>query len=63
MDGMWINRADRRQPAFELVDLETLVPDDHRVRSIWSLVEVPSCRRSGSTVPRMSTSVSLGGGS
>jgi transposase len=39
MDGMRVNRADRRQPAFELVDLEALVPDDHRVRSIWSFVE------------------------
>jgi len=36
---MRVNRADRRQPAFELVDLETLVPDDHRVRSVWSFVE------------------------
>jgi len=39
MDSMRINQADRRQPAFELVDLEALVPDDHRVRSIWSFVE------------------------
>jgi transposase len=39
MDGLRINRAERRQPAFELVDLEALVPDDHRVRSIWSFVE------------------------
>lgn len=39
MDQMRVNRADRRQPAFELVDLETLVPDDHRVRSVWSFVE------------------------
>jgi transposase len=39
MDGMRVNRADRRQPAFELVDLEALVPEDHRVRSIWSFVE------------------------
>jgi transposase len=39
MDNKRINRADRRQPAFELVDLEALVPDDHRVRSIWSFVE------------------------
>jgi transposase len=39
MNGMRVNRADRRQPAFELVDLEVLVPDDHRVRSIWAFVE------------------------
>jgi transposase len=39
MSDMRVNRADRRQPGFELVDLETLVADDHRVRSVWSFVE------------------------
>jgi hypothetical protein len=38
MGGMRLNRADRRQPAFKVVDLEALVPDDHRVRSIRSFV-------------------------
>src|ERR1700719_2086650 len=39
MNDMRLNRADRRQAGFELVDLEALVPDDYRVRSIWSFVE------------------------
>ena len=34
-----INRAERRQAGFELVDLESLVVDDHPVRAIWSFVE------------------------
>jgi transposase len=34
-----IRRAERRQAGFELVDLESLVVDDHRVRAVWSFVE------------------------
>jgi transposase len=34
-----LRRADRRQPGFEVVDLESLVVEDHPVRSIWSFVE------------------------
>ena len=34
-----IRRAERRQIGFELVDLESLVVDDHRVRAVWSFVE------------------------
>lgn len=34
-----VNRADRRQVGLEVVDLETLVPEDHRVRAVWSFVE------------------------
>jgi transposase len=39
MDDVRVNRADRRQPAFEMVDLERLVPLDHRVRDVWAFVE------------------------
>jgi transposase len=38
MSDIRINRADRRQPAFELVDLDALVPHDHRVRNVWAFV-------------------------
>lgn len=38
MDEVRIRRADRRQPGLELVDLESLVPDDHRVRAVWWFV-------------------------
>jgi transposase len=34
-----VNRADRRQPAFEMVDIDRLVPEDHRVRAVWAFVE------------------------
>lgn len=39
MEEARVNRADRRQPAFEIVDLERLVPEDHRVRAVWGFVE------------------------
>jgi len=39
MDDVRVNRADRRQPAFEMVDLDRLVPEDHRVRDVWAFVE------------------------
>ncbi len=34
-----IRQAERRQPGFELVDLESLVVEDHPVRAVWSYVE------------------------
>jgi transposase len=34
-----IRRAERRQTGFELVDLESLVVEDHPVRAVWSFVE------------------------
>lgn len=34
-----IRQAERRQTSFELVDLESLVIDDHPVRAVWSFVE------------------------
>ncbi len=34
-----IRRAERRQTGFELVNLESLVVDDHPVRAVWSFVE------------------------
>ena len=34
-----IRRAERDQPGFEIVDLESLVVDDHPVRAVWSYVE------------------------
>jgi transposase len=34
-----IRQAERRQTSFELVDLESLVVDDHPVRAVWSFVE------------------------
>jgi transposase len=39
MEDVRVNRADRRQPAFELVDMERLVPEEHRVRAVWAFVE------------------------
>jgi transposase len=38
MSDIRINRADRRQPTFEMVDLDALVPHDHRVRDVWAFV-------------------------
>lgn len=34
-----IRQAERMQTSFELVDLESLVIDDHPVRAVWSFVE------------------------
>jgi transposase len=34
-----IRQAERRQIGFELVDLDSLVVDDHPVRTVWSFVE------------------------
>jgi transposase len=34
-----IRQAERGQPGFELVDLESLVAEDHPVRAVWSFVE------------------------
>ena len=34
-----IRQAERRQPGFELVDLESLVVEDHPVRAVWCFVE------------------------
>jgi transposase len=34
-----IRQAERRQAGFELVDLESLVVEDHPVRAVWSFVE------------------------
>lgn len=34
-----IRQAERRQAGFELVDLESLVVDEHPVRAVWSFVE------------------------
>jgi transposase len=34
-----IREAQRGQPGFELVDLESLIVDDHPVRAVWSFVE------------------------
>ncbi|MDI4235887.1 transposase [Bradyrhizobium sp. Arg237L] len=34
-----IRQAERSQPGFELVDLESLVVDEHPVRAVWSFVE------------------------
>src|ERR1035441_6760854 len=39
MDDVRVNRADRRQPSFELVDVDRLVPEDHRARAVWGFVE------------------------
>ena len=39
MDDVRVNRADRRQPALEIVDIERQVPEDHRVRDVWAFVE------------------------
>ena len=37
--GVRIREAERGQPGFELVDLESLAVDDHPVRAVWSFVE------------------------
>jgi transposase len=34
-----IRQAERNQTGFELIDLESLVVDDHPVRAVWSFVE------------------------
>jgi transposase len=34
-----LRQAERRQAGFELVELESLVVDDHPVRAVWSFVE------------------------
>jgi hypothetical protein len=34
-----IRQAERSQAGFEVVDLESLVVDDHTVRAVWSFVE------------------------
>src|ERR1700680_3365677 len=39
MMGYRIREAKRGQPGFEVVDLESLVVDDHPVRAVWSFVE------------------------
>jgi transposase len=39
MSDVRVRRADRRQPGFELVDLESLVVEDHPARAVWSFVE------------------------
>lgn len=39
MNDIRMNRPDRRQPSFEMVDLERLVAEDHRVRDVWAFVE------------------------
>lgn len=39
MDDVRVTRADRRQPGFEMVDLDRLVDEDHRVREVWAFVE------------------------
>jgi transposase len=37
-DDVRINRADRRQPRFEVVDLESQLGEDHRARTVWEFV-------------------------
>jgi transposase len=39
MEAARVNRADRRQPSLEIVDIERQVPDEHRVRDVWAFVE------------------------
>jgi transposase len=39
MDGARVIRADRRQLSWDLVDLDGLLPADHRARLVWSFVE------------------------
>lgn len=34
-----LRQPERRQPGFEVVDLESLVVEDHPVRAVWSFVE------------------------
>lgn len=33
-----VNRADRSQPRFEVVDLESQIGEDHRARTVWEFV-------------------------
>src|SRR5258707_1809892 len=33
-----INRADRSQPRFDVVDLESQLGEDHRARTVWEFV-------------------------
>src|SRR5258705_1597945 len=33
-----INRADRSQPGFDVVDLESQLGEDHRARTVWEFV-------------------------
>jgi len=37
--GARIIRADRSQPRWDIIDLEGLLPSDHRVRIVWRFVE------------------------
>ena len=37
-DNVRINRADRSQPRFEVVDLESQLGEDHRARTVWEFV-------------------------
>lgn len=37
-DDVRINRADRSQPRFEVVDLESQLGEDHRARTVWEFV-------------------------
>lgn len=39
MDGARVVRPDRRQLRWDMVDLEGLLPADHRARIVWSFVE------------------------
>ena len=37
--GARVLRADRSQLSWDLVDLEALLPADHRARLVWSFAE------------------------
>ena len=37
-DGVRVNRADRRQPRWDLVDLDSQLAEDHRARAVWEFV-------------------------
>jgi transposase len=37
-DDVRVNRADRSQPRFEVVDLESQLGEDHRARTVWEFV-------------------------
>jgi transposase len=37
-DDVRINRADRSQPRFDVVDLESQLGEDHRARTVWEFV-------------------------
>jgi transposase len=37
-DDVRVNRADRSQPRFEVVDLESQLGEDHRARTVWDFV-------------------------